>query len=78
MLDERELGAYVRRATRSVFRLETLPVYDVPIDRGDFPRYLAGEPEPDLERARGVGWTSCGSSGLRALTGTGCGCCVPR
>jgi hypothetical protein len=50
MLDERDLGAYLRRATRSLFRLETLPVYDVPTDRGDFPRYLAGQPAPDMER----------------------------
>ncbi len=50
MLNERELGSYLRQATRSLFRLETLPAYDVPIDRGDFPRYLAGEPGPDMER----------------------------
>lgn len=50
MLDERELGAYLRQATRSLFRLELLPLYDVPTDRGDFPRYLAGEPAPDMER----------------------------
>ncbi|HEU0087479.1 MAG TPA: hypothetical protein VFQ77_07490 [Pseudonocardiaceae bacterium] len=50
MLDERELGVYLRRATRSLYRLETLPAYDVPTDRGDFPRYLAGEPAPDMER----------------------------
>ncbi len=50
MLDERELGTYLRQATRSLFRLETLPAYDVPTDRGDFPRYLAGEPGPDMER----------------------------
>lgn len=50
MLDEHELGAYLRQATRSVFRLETLPAYDVPTDRGDFPRYLAGESTPDMER----------------------------
>lgn len=50
MLDERELGAYLRDATRSLFRLETLPTYDVPTDRGDFPRYLAGETGPDMER----------------------------
>lgn len=50
MLGERELGAYLRQATRSLFRLETLAAYDVPTDRGDFPRYLAGEPAPDMER----------------------------
>ncbi len=50
MLDEGELGAYLRQATSSLFRLETLAVYDVPIDRGDFPRYLAGEAGPDMER----------------------------
>lgn len=50
MLNESELGAYLRQATRSLFRLETLPAYDVPTDRGDFPRYLSGEPAPDMER----------------------------
>lgn len=50
MLNERELGAFLRQATCSLFRLEALPVYDVPTDRGDFPRYLAGEPTPDMER----------------------------
>lgn len=38
------------RPPAACFRLETLPVYDVPTDRGDFPRYLAGEPAPDMER----------------------------
>lgn len=38
MLDDRELGAYLRHATRSLFRLETLPAYDVPTDRGDLRR----------------------------------------
>lgn len=41
ILAERELGTYLRQATRSLFRLETLSAYDVPTDRGDFPRYLA-------------------------------------
>ena len=50
MLNERELGSCLRQATRRLFRLETLPAYDVPADRGDFPRYLAGEPGPDMER----------------------------
>jgi hypothetical protein len=50
MLNESELGAYLRQAAQSLFRLETLPLYDVPNDRGDFPRYLAGEPGPDMER----------------------------
>jgi hypothetical protein len=50
MLTEQELGSYLRSATHSLFRLETLPAYDVPTDRGDFPRYLAGEASPDMER----------------------------
>jgi hypothetical protein len=50
MLDEHDLGTYLRQATRSLFRLEMLPAYDVPTDRGDFPRYLSGEPAPDMER----------------------------
>ncbi len=35
--------------TRSAFRLETLPVYDMPGERGEFARHVAGErPPPDL------------------------------
>jgi hypothetical protein len=45
-----ELGVCLRQATRSLFRLEMEPVYDVPTDGSDFQRYLAGEPWPDLER----------------------------
>lgn len=36
--------------TRSAFRLETLPSYDVGSDGGDVARYLRGEPDPDPER----------------------------
>ncbi len=50
MLNEQDLGAYLRRATRTLFRLETLPAYAVPTDGSDFQRYLNGEPEPTMER----------------------------
>lgn len=50
MLDAQELGAYLRRATCSLFRLETQPAYDVPTDGNDFERYLGGEPSPNMER----------------------------
>jgi hypothetical protein len=50
MLDAQELGAMLRQAKRSLFRLEMQPAYDVPTDGNDFSRYLAGEPWPDLER----------------------------
>ncbi|MGH3853247.1 MAG: DUF6879 family protein [Pseudonocardiaceae bacterium] len=50
MLTFTELGEIISSARRSLFRLETLVAYDVPTDRGDFPRYLAGEPAPDMER----------------------------
>lgn len=57
MLDQSELGAYLRHATRSLFRLETLPVYDVPNDRGD---YLGTSPgsSPRTWSGRVAGWTS--------------------
>jgi hypothetical protein len=49
-----------KRFTRTAFRLETLPAYEVASDRhsvegvqlSDFERYLAGEPEPLWERKR--------------------------
>lgn len=46
MHDAQELGTFLRQATRTLFRLETQPTYADP----DFPRYLAGEPGPDMER----------------------------
>jgi len=49
-VDAQELGTYLRQATRSLFRLETEPAYDVPTDGNDFQRYLAGEPGPDMDR----------------------------
>ncbi len=63
-------------ATGSLFRLETLPAYDVPTDRGDFPRYLAGEPDPDMER-KGR-WLDFLREQPRASTGTEFGCSAPR
>jgi hypothetical protein len=49
-MDAQELGTLLRQATRSLFRLEIEPAYDVPADGNDFERYLAGEPYPDMER----------------------------
>lgn len=72
MLNERELGAFLRQATHSLCRLETLPAYDVPTGRGDFPRYLAGEP-PRTWSARDVGGVSAGAAcaGHRPAPGPG-------
>lgn len=50
MLNEQELSSYLRQAARSLFRLEILPEYNVLLDRGDYPRYLAGESGPDMGR----------------------------
>lgn len=47
MLDEQQLGEYIdARFTRSLFRLETHDHLDVPSDREDMRKYLAGEPGP--------------------------------
>jgi hypothetical protein len=49
--DPAELGRFIdERTVRDLFRLETLDRYDVASDGGDFARYLAGEPGPDMER----------------------------
>ncbi|MGH3254815.1 MAG: DUF6879 family protein [Streptosporangiaceae bacterium] len=51
MLDERELGQFINEHfRRRAFRLEVRDAYAVPSDGGDFARYLAGEPAPDLAR----------------------------
>jgi len=51
MLDEQALGNYIdRHFTRTLFRLECLPSYDVSSDGEDFARFLAGEAEPTWER----------------------------
>jgi hypothetical protein len=51
MLDERQLGEYIdTHFTSDLFRLETLARYDVGTDGGDFTRYLAGDPGPDMAR----------------------------
>lgn len=49
-MDAQELGLHLRKATRSLFRLEMEPVYEVPTDGTDFQRYLADEPGPDMDR----------------------------
>jgi hypothetical protein len=51
MWDERQLGEYIdAHFTSELFRLETLPHYEVAGDGGDLARYLAGEPGPDMTR----------------------------
>lgn len=48
--DPAALGEFIDRATRSLFRLETLDRYDVSSDGGDFQRYMRGEGGPDERR----------------------------
>jgi len=50
MMDVAELGAILRASKSDLFRLETLAQYAVPSDGGDFARYLAGAPGPDMAR----------------------------
>jgi hypothetical protein len=51
MLNEQQLGDYIdRHFTNDLFRLETLDRYEVVSDGGDFSRYLAGQPGPDMAR----------------------------
>ncbi len=53
MMDATELRGYLdAHFTRTLFRLETLPTYEVPSEGSDFARYLAGEPAPTPERRR--------------------------
>lgn len=52
MMDAAALAAFLQGAQRDIFRLETLPAYEVASDGGDFAAYLAGEPGPDPERKR--------------------------
>ena len=49
--------------TRSAFRLETLPVYDMPGEREEFARHVAGErPPPDLHYR----WLDTVAEGVKA------------
>ena len=49
--------------TRSAFRLETLPVYDMPSEWGEFARHMAGErPPPDLHYR----WLDTVAEGVKA------------
>lgn len=48
--DPAALGELIDSATRTLFRLEVRPSYDVSSDGGDFQRYMRGEPGPDPER----------------------------
>lgn len=51
MLDEGQLGEYIdEHFTSTLFRLETLDLYDVDSNGSDLDRYLAGEPGPDMDR----------------------------
>ncbi|MGH3925542.1 MAG: DUF6879 family protein [Pseudonocardiaceae bacterium] len=45
-----ELGAMLDARRRTLFRLETLDVYEVASDGSDYRRYLDGEPEPEWTR----------------------------
>lgn len=47
LLDEAGLDEYTDRFTFEAFRQEVRDHYNVASDGGDFPRYLAGEPDPD-------------------------------
>lgn len=49
--DPAALSALIDSAQRTLFRLETLPAYDVDSDGSDYERYIRGEPGPD-RRAR--------------------------
>ena len=50
MMDAAALGAFLRAAAGDLFRLETLAQYQVPTDGGDYARYVAGAPGPDMAR----------------------------
>ena len=51
MMGPAELSAYLGTYfTSTLFRLETLPTYEVPSEGSDFARYLAGEPAPNPAR----------------------------
>lgn len=59
MMDAAKLGEFLRArfidhpdpCGRTIFRLETLDLYDVPADAADLARYVAGEPEPEPQTA---------------------------
>lgn len=46
LLDADQLSQVLATTHRDLFRMETLPAYDVPINGNDLQRWLAGEPEP--------------------------------
>jgi hypothetical protein len=50
LLTELGLGDLLDQAQGELFRLEVLDAYDVASDGGDFARYIAGEPGPDMTR----------------------------
>lgn len=50
MLDARELTDLLGGYRKTLFRLETLPAYEVATDGSDYRRWLDGEPEPTWER----------------------------
>jgi hypothetical protein len=53
MMDAAELGSYIRaHFTRSAFRWERQPAYEVASDGSDYRRYLDNETEPTWERLR--------------------------
>lgn len=52
LLDATQLSQVLATTRRDLFRMETLPSYDVPINGNDFERWLAGEAEPTWENKR--------------------------
>jgi len=49
LLNADQLRQVLAATRRDLFRMETLPSYDVPINGNDLQRWLAGEPEPTWE-----------------------------
>lgn len=49
LLDATQLRQVLAATRRDLFRMETLPSYDVPINGNDFERWIAGETEPTWE-----------------------------
>lgn len=53
MFDEQQLGDYIdSHFTRVLFRLETLDLYDVASNGGEYHRYLKGAVSPNTERKK--------------------------
>ncbi|MFZ0118552.1 MAG: DUF6879 family protein [Pseudonocardiaceae bacterium] len=84
MLTVTELNEFASSARDSLFRLETLDRYEVPIDGSDLSVYLAGGEQPHnaaklawqehlrAERAAGICGTECTSSTPPTVWGATC------